>query len=143
MNNRLDTAYFSSDADGNFDIYYHLKPGGISIETWLNKDYEVSTKVEGINSTSDDKCPAVYGNILVFTSNRPGGSGGYDLYYSKLVNGHWSTPVNFGTKINTASDEYRPLMGGQQDFSNSFMMFSSNRTGGKGGFDIYFSGVDL
>ena len=74
---------------------------------------------------------------MVFTSNRPGGLGGYDLYYSVFRNGKWSSPVNLGPRINTASDEYRPIIGYDPDFTNQFMMFSSNRPGGKGGFDLY------
>ena len=80
---------------------------------------------------------------MVFTSNRPGGMGGFDLYYSIFRNGNWSSPVNFGPRINTSSDEYRPVLGSNPDFTNQFMMFSSNRTGGKGGFDLYFTGVEF
>ena len=64
---------------------------------------------------------------MVFTSNRPGGFGGYDLYYSVFKNGKWSSPVNFGPRINTASDEYRPLIGYHPDFTNIYMIFSSDR----------------
>ena len=43
---------------------------------------------------------------LYFTSNRPGGYGGYDLYYAdKLVDGGFAVPVNLGPKINTFFDE--------------------------------------
>ena len=80
---------------------------------------------------------------MIFTSNRPGGYGGYDLYYSVFKNGKWSSPVNFGPDINTSSDEYRPVIGYHPDFTNKFMIFSSNRPGGKGGFDLYFTGVDI
>ena len=80
---------------------------------------------------------------MVFTSNRSGGLGGYDLYYSILKGGKWSSPVNFGPRINTASDEFRPVLGYDPDFTNKFLMFSSNRPGGKGGFDLYFTGVDI
>jgi len=80
---------------------------------------------------------------MVFSSNRPGGLGGYDLYYSTLKGGKWSSPVNMGPRINTSSDEYRPVIGTSPDFTNMYLMFSSNRPGGKGGFDLYFTGVDF
>ena len=80
---------------------------------------------------------------MIFTSNRPGGFGGYDLYYSVFRKGKWSSPVNFGPGINTSSDEYRPVIGYHPDFTNNFLMFSSNRPGGKGGFDLYFTGVNF
>ena len=72
---------------------------------------------------------------MVFTSDREGGYGGFDLYYSLFTNGQWTTPVNFGEKINSANDEYRPIT---FSFNNiDMMIFSSNRPGGKGGFDLY------
>jgi hypothetical protein len=68
--------------------------------------------------------------------------GGYDLYYSVFRNGNWSSPVNMGPKINSASDEYRPIIGSSPDFTNNFIIFSSNRPGPdvKGGFELYFRG---
>ena len=138
-----DSAYFSSDADGNFDIYLHKKPAETFMDTWLNLPYSASSKVDILNSTGDDKCPFIFRKVMVFASNRPGGLGGFDLYYSKFSNGKWGIPVNFGPEINTASDEYRPVMGGDEEFTNNFLMFSSNRPGGKGGFDLYFTGIDI
>jgi hypothetical protein len=82
--------------------------------------------------------------MLIFTSNRPGGYGGFDLYYSKYENGNWSAPTNFGSKINSPFDEYRPILFDEEiDFEKDMMVFSSNRTGGKGGFDLYFVGIPI
>lgn len=139
----LDSAYFTTNAGGNFDIYVKTKPEDKDIGSWFDSDYSPSAKADSINSDSDDKCPMVYNKYMVFTSNRPGGYGGYDLYYSVFRNGNWSSPVNFGPKINSASDEYRPLIGYYDNFTNIFMIFSSNRPGGKGGFDLYFTGLDV
>ncbi len=137
-----DTAYFISNPDANFDIYFKSKPASLDLASWFNLDYSASAKVDSINTLSDDKCPMVYHNLMVFTSNRPGGYGGYDLYYSLFRNGNWNSPVNFGPGINSTSDEYRPLIGNNPDFSNLFLIFSSDRPGGKGGFDLYFTGID-
>ena len=138
-----DSAYFSSDADGNFDIYLHKKTAETNINVWLESDYESSVKADILNSSGDDKCPYIFRKIMVFASDRPGGLGGFDLYYSIFKNGNWGTPVNLGSPINTSSDEYRPVMGGDEEFTNNFLMFSSNRPGGKGGFDLYFTGINL
>jgi hypothetical protein len=140
FNSNFDSAYFTSSRDGNFDIYLHMRPAEKNLSTWFNLDYATSSKVDSVNSTSDDKCPFVYKNILVFASDRPGGYGGLDLYYSIFRKGNWSSPVNFGPKINSSSDEYRPVIANPSDFKNYYMMFSSNRPGGKGGFDLYFTG---
>jgi hypothetical protein len=138
-----DSAYFTSNRNGNFDIFLHKKPAVTALDTWLDQDFTASTLVDSINSGYDDKCPFIFKNIMLFTSNRPGGMGGYDLYYSVFKKGKWGSPVNLGPKINTSSDEYRPLMGYHTDYKNYFMVFSSNKPGGSGGFDLYFTGVTI
>jgi hypothetical protein len=143
LNFDQDTAYFSSDKDGNFDIFSLNKPADKDLASWFNLDYSIPAKTDSINSSYNDKCPFIYKNIMVFTSDRPGGLGGYDLYYSVLRSGKWSSPVNLGPRINTSYDEYRPVIGYNPDFTNKFLMFSSNRPGGKGGFDLYFTGENF
>ncbi len=139
----LDTAYFTANNEGNFDIYFKSRPEGKDIGEWFDSDYSPSSLVDSINSPYDDKCPMVYNKYMVFSSNRPGGFGGYDLYYSIFRNGNWNAPVNFGSEINTSSDEYRPLIGYFTDFENIYVIFSSNRSGGLGGYDLYFTGLDI
>jgi hypothetical protein len=143
FNSNQDSAYFVSNYDGNFDIFLQKKLAEQDLTSWFNSDYSSPSKVDSINSTYEDKCPFIYKKIMVFTSNRPGGLGGYDLYYSIFRNGKWNSPVNFGPRINTTSDEYRPVIGHNPDFTNNYLMFSSNRAGGKGGFDLYFTGIDF
>ena len=143
FNSNQDSAYFASNKDGNFDIFLQGKPPEKDLTSWFNLDYVLSTKVDSINSSYEDKCPFIFKKIMIFASNRPGGLGGYDLYYSMFKNGKWSSPINLGPKINTSSDEYRPVIGFHPDFTNKYLMFSSNRPGGKGGFDLYFTGVDF
>jgi hypothetical protein len=140
-----DTAYFTSNRDGNFDIYLHKRASGVSLDSWFSQNFEASAKVDSVNSSYDDKCPFFYQNIMLFSSDRtaPGAMGGFDLYYSIFKKGNWSTPVNMGPRINSAYDEYRPLLGYHPDFTNMFMIFSSNKPGGSGGFDLYFTSVDF
>ena len=99
--------------------------------------------VDSINSTWDDKCPFVRGRYMVFASEMQGGMGGFDLYYSVFRNGKWSSPVNMGPGINSAANEYRPVLGIDLKFENFFLIFSSDRSGGKGGYDLYFTGISL
>jgi len=142
FNSNFDSAYFISNIGGNFDIYLKNRPANTDPATWFNLAYSPSLKVDSINSISEDKCPMVFRNFMIFSSNSDGGLGGYDLYYSVFRNGNWSSPVNCGPKINTSANEYRPVIGFQTDFTNFFMIFSSDRPGGKGGFDLYFTGID-
>jgi len=136
-----DSAYFMTNKSGNFDIFLQKKPADVDVSTWFDSDYAPSTRVDSVNSAYDDKCPVILNNIMVFTSNRPGGLGGYDLYYSLFKKGKWSSPINLGAPINTEADEYRPILGYHSEFSNNFMIFSSNKPGGLGGFDLYFTGI--
>lgn len=138
-----DSVYFSSDVEGNYEIYMKNRPADTDISTWFNGSYSASSKVDSINSTSDDKSPLVYRKVMVFASNRLGGMGGFDLYYSVFKNGKWSSAVNFGPFVNTSFDEFRPVIGTHSDFTNHFLIFSSNRSGGKGGYDLYFRGVTI
>ncbi len=143
LDSNQDSAYFTSDRNGNFDIYLHSRPADMEISTWFNKEYANSTLVDSVSSSSNDKCPMVYRKVMVFASDKPGGLGGFDLYYSLFKKGKWGAPVNLGPGINTSSDEYRPVIGYHPDFSNYFLMFSSSRPGGKGGFDLYFTGIEF
>ena len=135
--------YFCSDREGNFDIYKALLDKSKSLRLNLEDTTAKPISKESILcSESNDKCPFILDSLMVFTSDRSGGFGGFDLYYSTFKNGQWSAPVNFGQKINTQYDEYRPIVTPIGGFTNNFMIFSSNRPGGKGGFDLYYAGVD-
>ena len=135
--------YFCSNRNGNFDIYKTaLTRNNDLLFSLSDSSAHIVSKDSTLSSDYDDKCPFIAGNLMVFASNRPGGYGGYDLYYSTFKNGKWSAPVNFGDKINSQYDEFRPIVKVfDYDFTNDFMIFSSNRPGGKGGFDLYYVGI--
>lgn len=76
--------------------------------------------------------------ILYFSSNRPGGTGGLDIWYStRNAEGQWSAAQAL-TAVNTAQDEVYPFY--HQDTKTLY--FSSNGRQGMGGFDIYQSAMD-
>lgn len=140
FNQDVDKMYFCSDSSSNFDIYNVSISN--SLYNWLQtEELPIWSSVDIINSPADDKCPYINGNVMVFTSDREGGYGGFDLYYSKYIDGEWSEPINFGENINTEYDEYRPITIYAYDYTNDLMFFSSNRSGGKGGFDLYYVGI--
>lgn len=69
---------------------------------------------------------------IYFSSNLPGGQGGYDLYYvswDSVMN--FSQPINLGAGINSNGNERDGIR-----FGNEFY-FSSDRKGGFGGMDVY------
>lgn len=74
--------------------------------------------------------------VLFFSSNRPGGEGGYDIWYSfKNPDGSYEKPVNAGNKINTPEDEITPWFVSDKNT----LYFSSTYHKGLGGFDIFRS----
>ncbi|MBN1132576.1 MAG: PD40 domain-containing protein [Bacteroidales bacterium] len=85
---------------------------------------------EGAQSITAD------GRTLYFTAcNRPDGMGKCDIYVSEYVEGAWSVPVNLGYPVNTASSDKHPSISPD----GRRLYFCSDRVGGKGGFDIWFS----
>ena len=130
--------FFCSDRnDSVFNIYTAIYNHKISAQTLLSGNIKSIQKEEVLSSTYDDKCPYVKEDMLVFTSNR---AGSYDLYYSYFKNGLWSSPQTFGANVNTEYDEYRPVIFEMLGFN--LMIFSSNRPGGQGGYDLYIVNIE-
>ncbi|MBK7608790.1 MAG: OmpA family protein [Saprospiraceae bacterium] len=77
-------------------------------------------------------------SIVLFSSVRAEGFGGFDIYYSRKQNGQWSTPKNLGPSINTPYDEINPFL----VFDGRTLIFSSNNTESMGGFDLFTSKYD-
>ena len=75
------------------------------------------------------------GKEIYFTSDRPGGFGGLDIYVSKLRNGIWGQAVNLGPTVNTKYDEETPVI--LPDGKTLF--FSSEGHYNMGGFDIFYT----
>jgi hypothetical protein len=77
--------------------------------------------------------------IMYFASNRPGGEGGMDIWYSeKNKDGTWQKAINAGKNVNTVEDEITPF------FCNpcQILFFSSTFHKGMGGFDIFKSRLE-
>jgi hypothetical protein len=83
-----------------------------------------------VNSPSNDFSPSLFGGggagpiALYFSSNRPGGPGGIDIYASTFANGAFGPP-SLVSELNTASDDQRPNV--RHDGLEIF--FESNRPG--------------
>jgi outer membrane protein OmpA-like peptidoglycan-associated protein len=77
------------------------------------------------------------GKNLLFSSNRPGGVGGFDLWYVAIDNtgNPLDLPVNMGNSINSVYDEQAPYY----HASSNTLIFSSNGNIGMGGFDFFKS----
>jgi hypothetical protein len=97
-----------------------------------------------VNSSFDDANAALStdGHWLFFSSPRPGGFGGSDLYqsYRADVNDDfdWEAPTSLGPNVNTAGTE-NGTGGYFENGGNPQLYFGSIRPGGIGGSDIYMS----
>ncbi len=127
--------YFSRCDDlGMCAIYMSEKKGNdwqipILLESPIN--------IEGISNTQPSIALVENKEILFFVSNREGGKGNFDIWYSTVsdLGKTYSPPKNAGKKVNSADQEITP-------FYNTFdqcLYFSSNWHLGIGGYDIFKS----
>lgn len=126
-------------------IYYH-------VEDKENRDLYTSTFAFGDWQLPYELFPQTYtadwddrfavsfdGKFVIFSSNRKGGFGGYDLYYTQVEpNGEWSEPINLGEKINSPNDERYPFL----HPNGEAMYYSTNGIISSGGYDIVLSKRD-
>lgn len=133
--------------DGNTLYIMSNRPGGEgSFDIW------VSHKVDGewtepenlgppINSPYADHClyfAGPDGATAYWTSTRPGGYGGNDIWSSQRVDGIWQEAVNLGPNVNSAYSEHHSLP--SQDGRSLYV--TSGRPDGYGGEDIYVTTKD-
>lgn len=78
------------------------------------------------------------GNVLVFSSTRPGGFGGADLYMSRWENDAWTRPVNLGSGVNTEGEEVFPFL-----HEDGTLYFASDGLAGLGGLDLFAAEADF
>jgi len=113
---------------GDFDIYIsYYTPTGWS---------EPENLGGNINTESWESSPSLSpdNRALYFSSNRPGGYGGKDLFVSyRLPNGKWSKALNMGPNINTGGDELAPFI----HADNASLYFTSDGLPGYGNSDIF------
>ena len=125
---------FLSKGDNNGDLYTCTSTGKdqwenpVTIGNKINSPYRETACFQ----TSD-------GKKLYFTSDRPGGLGGLDIYMSrKRSNGKWGVPVNLGTKINSPADEDSPCL----TKDGKFLIYSSKGSKSMGGYDFLIAPMD-
>ncbi|OFX89928.1 MAG: hypothetical protein A2W99_08815 [Bacteroidetes bacterium GWF2_33_16] len=94
--------YFSSDMPDGFggsDIYVCEFKNG----SW-NEPVNLGPK---INTNLNEAFPFIHSSgRLYFSSDKQGGIGRLDIYYSEQANGEWVTPIPLESPINSRFDDY-------------------------------------
>ena len=115
---------------GSYDLYIsYSTPDGWS---------EPENLGENINSPYWESAPSISpdSRTLYFSSDRPGGYGGRDLYMStRQANGKWGRAINLGSIINTAGNELYPYI----HADNQTLYFTSDGLPGYGKTDLFIS----
>lgn len=116
--------------------------GDIYQSDFVNNDWSAPVKLnDNINTNywEPSACISFDEQTLYFSSNRPGGFGGLDIYKSSKVNGEWGPAVNLGPKVNTNLDEDAPFM----HADNKTLYFSSKGHQNMGDYDIFYTVFDV
>jgi len=147
MRGPLNTNYHNSSVaispDGQEMILYHDSNGGDLFVSRKGKTFEWSAPkpMEGLNSEYLENSASLSSDnkTVFFTSNRPGGYGGTDIYSAQLGRGgRWENIKNLGPLINTEMDEDGVFISA----NGKHLYFSSNGHAGMGDMDLYRSRLD-
>jgi len=141
INSRTNDAAVAVTPEGEQLIIYRTTKDGMSGNLFeANRVGHGWGDLEPISSKINSKyqeasaCFGPYGEeAMYFSSDRPGGYGGKDLYkVQKLPDGSWGEPMNLGPEINTAYDEDAPFVA-----MDGTLYFASKGHNSMGGYDIF------
>lgn len=126
-----DEIYFVSNRKGGFgecDIYYCKRESESKWSKPMNIGGEINT-----NYDEGDVFISADGTKLFFSSKGHNTMGGYDIFKcERQESGVWGKPQNLGYPINSSDNDIT-----YSENQNGVFYFASERSGGKGGFDIY------
>lgn len=125
--------------------FFSIRPGGSGwADLWVTTrattadDWDNAVNLGPmVNSATLDSDPSISadGLELYFCSDRPGGSGGADLWVvtRSTIDDDWGTPVNLGPIINTSFVDTHPRISAD----GLALFFASDRPRGYGSWDLY------
>lgn len=130
------TLLFESDrsgGSGGCDIW-------VTTRTKMNDEWASPVNLGSmVNSSYYDGEPSISGDglSLLFVSNRPGGSGDYDLWFTMRasVSEPWGEPANLGTTVNSSTEDATPAISAD----GMSLFFHSMRSGGYGEVDLWMT----
>jgi hypothetical protein len=119
LNTETNDACVAVSPDGQRMIIYRATPDGLTGNLFITKLTEENKwgpliKLGNETNSQFTETSACFSNDtseIYFSSTRPGGYGGKDIYrIRKLPNGRWAMPYNLGPTINTPYDEDAPYL---------------------------------
>lgn len=124
---------YRDDRQGNGDLFVsHLSGFKWSTPEVLPPPINTKFHESSLTISAD-------GNTLYFTSNRDGGVGGMDIWFTqKDKNGKWGDAVNIGNAVNTDKDEEGIFL----HPDGKTLYFSSRGHKGLGGYDIFYTKLE-
>lgn len=147
INEKGHDATISLSADGKtLYLYRHKKDGGLFV-TKFDPEGKKWREPKQLSKPLKSKyweasiCVSEDGLTGFFSSDRPGGMGGQDLYKvtrKKENSDNWSDPENLGPRINTPFDEDAPYF----HPDGKTLYYSCNGSNSQGGFDIFVTELD-
>mgnify|MGYP002777980169 CR=1 FL=1 len=143
LNDRYHNASVNLSPDGKEIFIYHDEYGGDIFVSYLKSDgaWTDPESLKEINTPFTENSASVTAdnNKLFFTSNRPPGIGGTDIYMAtRTKQGKWGNIKNLGPVINTPYDEDGAFISA----NGKHLYFSSNGHIGMGDLDIFRSTYD-
>lgn len=143
INTEFDEGAQTMTADGSYLVYTVCnRPNGaggcdLYFSEWTGTQWTPARSLGNhINSRWYEAQPSISadGQLLFFTSNRPGGQGKNDLYAcGRRPDGKWSQPFNVGKQVNTAGQDQYPFWSAD----GQTLFFTSDGHPGLGGEDLF------
>ncbi|MDR2926635.1 MAG: hypothetical protein LBV41_00270 [Cytophagaceae bacterium] len=131
-------ATVSLSTDGNTLIIYQNDgyAGSLFVTQYSFRGWSepVPLPVNSSNFNETHACFSADGTEIWFSSDRPGGMGGKDIYVSyQLPDGRWGEAINAGANVNTEMDDDSPFLSAD----GTRLFYSSEGGNSMGGFDIF------
>ncbi len=138
FNKKGDVAYFTKCEDYACKIYR----ASFDVKTLAFTNIKAlpsPINIEYTTNTTPSFATTPIGDVLFFASDRKGGSGMLDIWYSKILdNGKFENPVNLGKVVNTIGNDVTPFY----DARDSLLYFSSENHVSLGGYDVFSTKID-
>lgn len=138
LNSTRQDVIYGFSTDGQMLFYYTgegLSYGQLVVDTFGVESNSISgTSLGPFSPETGDRDLYLFNDtIILFSSDRPGGQGGYDLYSSVKRRGIWQPAYNLGADVNSYYDDVSPFLtkNGRQ------LYFSSDRLESFGGLDVF------